>query len=164
MFKVNDLVIYGSNGVCKIIAVGKLDGMSNDKQYYTLEPYYAKASKYFLPVDNDKVVLRKILSKDEANALIDDIKNIGVLWISDERKRELDYKEAIKKCDPVELVKIIKTIYHRKEERLAVGKKITAGDEKYFNIAENSLYGELACSLDIDKDEVKDYIISKVNE
>ena len=47
-------------------------------------------------------------------------------------------------------------------ERISEGKKSTSNDEKYFNIAEDKLYGELAISLGIDKKEVKEYIRSRV--
>ena len=51
--------------------------------------------------------------------------------------------------------------YHRKERRLADGKKATSTDERYFHAAEDILYGELGVSLGIGKDEVKDFIIKE---
>lgn len=57
-------------------------------------------------------------------------------------------------------VKIIKTIYIRMQDRIASGKKITASDKKYFRMAEGRLYGELAISLDMNKEDVTDYIIN----
>ena len=62
------------------------------------------------------------------------------------------------------IVKIIKTLYVRQEQKLAEGKKNTAGDEKYFHIAEERLYGELAISLDMDKKDVKEYVEKRVAE
>ena len=165
-FKIGDLIIYGNNGVCKILDCGKLDSLSasKDKIYYTIEPYYVAGTKIYTPVDNDKVIMRPVMTKDEAMALIDEIDKIEALWITDEKRRENEYKETIKKCDCIELVKIIKTIYLRKQSRLAEGKKITAGDEKYFKIAEENLYGELAISLDMTKSETKEFIIERVSK
>ena len=74
------------------------------------------------------------------------------------RKIDHDYKRALLTCDPSEIVKTIKTIYIRTEERQAEGKKATASDSKYCHIAEDNLYGELAISLDMDKEEVREYI------
>ena len=48
------------------------------------------------------------------------------------------------------------------EDRIAEGKKVTSSDSKYFHLAEESLYGELAISLDMEKEEVKDYVKEKV--
>lgn len=164
-FEIGDVIIYGNSGVCRITDCGKLDSMCADKNtlYYTIEPCYSSSTKIYTPVGNDKVIMRRIVTKEEALHLIDEIKSIENLWITDEKKREQEYKDTIKKCDCRELVRIIKTIYLRKQSRLAEGKKVTASDEKYFKIAEDSLYGELAVSLDMNKDEVKDYVISRVS-
>lgn len=165
MFNVGDYIVYGVNGVCKVEEIGSLNSgnLPKDRVYYTLLPVYLKGSKIFTPADNKKVLMRPVLNKDEAMELIDDIRNIDALWITDEKKRENDYRDALKKCDCKELVRIIKTIYSRKQGRIAEGKKMTMGDEKYFHMAEESLYGELAIPLNMDKEEVKYFITDRVD-
>lgn len=164
MFETGDYIIYGSNGVCRVEEVGTLNisGIPKDRKYYTLQPMYSKGSKVFTPVDNDKVVMRPILTETEAKKIIDGIRETEELWIEDISKRENVYKESMKKCDCLEWIKIIKTLYTKRKERLAEGKKVTAGDEKYLRLAEDNLYGELAISLNIERTEVEGYIISKV--
>ncbi len=165
MFSVGEYIIYGNSGVCIVDSVGKLDmsGMPKDKDYYTLSPLYSKGSKVFTPVDNDKIVMRPVLGKQEALELIDGMAQTEVLWIPDEKKRENEYKDAIRTCAPDQMVRIIKTIYIRIQSRMAEGKKITASDEKYFHNAEEKLYGELAVALDMEKDKVKEYVVDRVN-
>ena len=164
MFNVGDHIIYGINGVCKITEIGpmKMAGADPSKLYYTVVPCYIRDSEIYTPVDNQRVVMRKVMSKDEAETFIDDIKTVDKLDIIEEKKRELEYKQAVLTCDPKILVQLIKTIYQRMGDRIAEGKKVTASDSKYFKIAEDSLYGELAISLDIEKDSVKDYIKDRV--
>lgn len=166
MFKKGDFVVYGHSGVCEVDSIGNMNspGIPKDKLYYTLLPCYTKGSKIFTPIDNDKVIIRRVLTKEEATTLVDEIKYIDILDITNEKKREFEYKEAFRKCDCRELVKIIKTIYLREESRLAEGKKMTASDEKYFSMAEDSLYGELAISFDLDRDNVKKFVTDKVAE
>lgn len=165
MYKVGDFVIFGSYNVCEITCIGSLDidGISKDRLYYTMRPYYAKGSVLYTPVDNQKETIRPVLTKDEALQLIDEIQDIDYLWVNDERKRERDYKEAIRSCDCRELIKIIKTIYMRRKKRTESGKALTAIDKKYFNMAEEYLYGELGITLKMQKEEVKDYIIERMN-
>lgn len=164
MYKVGDYIVCGSNGVCRVEQVGSLnmDGISKERIYYTLAPCYNASSTVFIPVDNEKVIVRPALTKKEAKALIEEIKEIESLWISNEKAREARYKEALYTCDCRELVKIIKTIYDRKCSREAEGKKVTFVDEKYFKIAEESLYGELSIALDLERDKVKDYVIAHI--
>lgn len=164
MFQVNDYVIYGVNGVCMVKEIGSLNisGSNTEKLYYTLEPLYSKGSLVYTPVDNQKVIMRDILSKDEAWELIDDIPNIETIEDTDDKNREALYKESMKKNDCREWIRIIKTVNIKKQERIAQGKKIVAADEKYYRIAEDGLYGEFAISLGIPKDEVEEFIIARV--
>jgi len=166
MYKIGDFIVYGSNGVCQIEKIGPMDSpvIPKDKLYYTLHPHYVKGSTIFTPVDNQKVVMRPVLTKEAALELVNDIRNIDMLWIGDEKKREQQYKEAFRTCDCRELVKIIKTIYIRRQSRLAEGKKVTTQDEKYFRMAEDALYGELAISLGMSREETKQYVIERVSE
>lgn len=160
MFKVGDYMIYGSVGVCQVDAIGPLSIEKSDSKrlYYTLTPVYETGSKVFTPVDNDKVIMRPILSKEEAEKLIEGITQVETLWVPFEKGREEIYKEAMKKCDCREWVKIIKTLYQRKQARIAEGKKAVNADEKYLHIAEEALYGELAIPLNMKPDEVEKFI------
>ena len=56
----------------------------------------------------------------------------------------------------------MKTLYLRKKERVAQGKKVTSLDEKYMKAAENELYSELSMTLGIPKDEMEDYIRERI--
>lgn len=165
MYKVGDRVIFGSYNVCEITAIGCLDmdGVSPDRLYYTMRPCYAKGSIIYTPVDNQKETIRPLLTKEEVLQLIDEMEDIDYLWVNDERKRERDYKDAIRSCDCRELIKIIKTIYMRRKKRTESGKAVTAIDKKYFSMAEDYLYGEWGIALGMDKESVKQYIIERMN-
>ncbi len=163
MFEEGEYIVYGNTGVCKVLEVGPLDvtGSDNAKLYYTLSPVYSKSSKVYTPTDNAKVVMRPVISKEEAIELIEDIKNIDKLEVKEEKRIEDVYKAATSKCDCRQLIMIIKTLYTRRQIRIADGKKITTVDERYLRLAEDNLFGELSISLDMDKDKVEEYISSR---
>ncbi len=164
MFEIGEFVVYGNNGVCKVEDIGTIDvpGLPKDRVYYTLKPHKTKGGKIFTPVDNQKVIIRNVIAKEAALELIDDIVNIDSLGVMDEKKREFAYKEAFQKCDCREMVKIIKTIYTHTEERLAEGKRVSNCDERYFKMAEERFYGELSIPMEMEKDEVKEYVTARV--
>lgn len=166
MFQIGEYIVYGSTGVCVVEKIGSIDvpGMSKDRVYYTLRPCYEKKSTIFTPVDNTKVIMRYVIGKEEALELIDNIHQMGCLVISDEKHREIEYKECFLKCDCKELIKMMNTIYIRRQERLAQGKKVTAKDDRYYHMAEDNLFGELAIALGIEKNEVKDFIKNRVEQ
>ena len=64
----------------------------------------------------------------------------------------------------MEWVKILKTTYIRKQNRIKMGRKMTAVDAKYARIAEDSLYGELAVVLDMPREKVADYISEQIDQ
>lgn len=165
MFHVGDTVVCGSNGVCTIETIGPLSIMrktESHRDYYTLQPYFDNNGKVYLPVDNDKVVMRYILSPEEVNSLLHEIDTIGQLSISDEKQRETEYKNAVNSLDPRILIKAIKTMYYRRKSRIESGKKSTSIDDKYYRIAEKRLYDEIALALDIKRDDIRDLILNSI--
>ncbi len=166
MFEVGDYVVYGNNGVCRITAVGPIDtpGDSRDQIFYTMTPCYTRDRVVSTPVDNERVVIRKVMSEEEAMALIRDMDAIEKMPVEDEKKRELAYKQALLSCEPEKIVSLIKTIYDRMQKRKAEGKKMTSLDSRFSHIAEDSLYGELAISLGMDKEDVGPYIEETIHQ
>ena len=165
MFKVGEYVVYGMNGVCRVENIGPMpiSGVDSGRMYYTLLPLYTKGSTVFTPVDNTKVKIRSVISKKKALELMDAMSDVEEIEVADDKKRELAYKEALKSCDCREWMRIINTVYKRKEERQAQGKKMSACDERYLKQAQDSLYGEFAISLKIEKNEVEEYMVQRNN-
>lgn len=166
MFNVNDMVVYGNQGVCEIVNIGTLSMSMVDKKklYYTLRPLYHKDAAVYVPVDNVTAVMRPVITKNDAEKLIKRIPDIENAWIVNEQEREEQYKSALRTCDCEELVKIIKTLFKRRKTRIDSGKKATVVDERYFKQAENQLYEELAYALDMDRKEVGDYIAKSIKK
>lgn len=166
MYEVNDYIIYGESGVCKIadISTPPIPGIDKNCKYYILNPLRMNGHTIYTPVDNSKVAMRKILTREEALKLVRRMPNIDVMWISSEKYREDYYKKAIRSAQCEEWIKIIKTIYLRKEERKSEGKSVSATDDRYFKQAEMHLHEELSLALGIPSDKMEEYLLSKVNE
>lgn len=166
MFDKGDYIVYGTTGICIIEDITTMDlpGIPRDRLYYVMEPYHQAGNRIFTPVDNPKMTLRRIMTKAEVLALIDEIPDIEQIGIVEEKLREQKYKEYIRSCECRNWICIMKTLYHRKQERVRQGKKVTATDERYFKIAEDNLYTEFSISLDMPKQEIEAYIESKIRE
>ncbi len=158
MFKIGDYVAHYKEGVCEVIDIGRLDISCSDKQkeYYTLKPLYNVKGTLYTPVENEKRQIRELISGQEAKKLIGEMGSIETIGVTDEKKREVFYKEALLKNQCREWVALLKTSYMRKMNRIASGKKSINVDEKYLSIAEKFLFGELAFVLDMPKEEVRE--------
>lgn len=165
MFAIGEYVMCGNKGVCVVEQITKLDisGVDKEREYYILKPLYLSGSTVYVPVDSSKEAMRRILSREEAQKLIERIPQIPPIDITNEKLSEQTYRECMKSGSCEEWVRIIKTIYLRKQKRLQAGRKVTAVDAKYFQLAEERLYGELAVALEMSRDAVGTYITGEID-
>lgn len=164
MFKKGDYVIKLPEGVCKIEDIVHLDisDIDSDKAYYLLVPVSEKSSSIYISIDAAKERIRNVISRDEAMRLIKSLPEINEKNISNERRREQEYKSAILSGDLESLVSVMKLIYARRKKRTEEGKKVTAIDDRYFKQAENILFSELSFVLDIPKEEIETFIADTI--
>jgi CarD family transcriptional regulator len=166
MYQVGDFVFYGNMGVCKIenISVQTLQGVDENQLYYTLNPLFEKCVVY-TPVTNPKVFMRSIISKDEAQQLIDRIPTIRAHAYHSKAIKDLTrhYEASMKSYDCDDLIELTMSIYAKKTEAEEQKRKLGSVDEKFMKRAEDLLFGELSVALGIEKDDVAEYIAVKVN-
>lgn len=159
MYKVNDYVVYKKD-VCRVKEIK--NNKVNGQDYYILVPIDDDSLIIDVPVENRMGYLRDVINKKDAEKLILNIPNIKTLDEIDEKYIDKAYKELLYNGKQEDLIKIIKTTYLRNESRLKNNKKLSEKDTNYFNQAEKYLYNELSISLNMSVDEVKNYIINKV--
>ena len=165
MYQIGDYIVKTASGVCQIKDIVNPDFVKEKKKlYYQLIPVSDEHATLYIPVDKEDKTMRAVMTESEAEELIQRIPLIHEIWINNEKEREGQYKEAIKSNDPEQIVGIVKLIYHRKESREKQWKKITAVDERYFDIAEKLLYSELEVVMKRDKNEIYDLIKKSCTE
>ena len=71
MFQPGELLVYGTTGVCRVeeITTPDITRADRGRRYYLLKPLYQDGVIY-APVDSDKVPIRPVISREEAEALI----------------------------------------------------------------------------------------------
>ena len=171
MYHIGDWVVRSSDGLCKIADITNPDFvLDSKKMYYQLVSASDQNGKIYVPVESAQDMMRPEMSSVEANELIlqimnklqkileDAPKKIKESWIVSERERQNHYKKALQSNDPKQLIGIIKLIYQRKKARQAQGKKTTAVDGQYFNLAESRLYSELEHALGKSRTDVESMI------
>ena len=166
MFEKGEYLVAGNKGVCLVEGITTLDisGVDKEREYYILKPVYMAGSTVYVPVDTADNSMRRVLSREEADKLISEIPEIPLISISNDKLLEQEYRGCMKTNDCAEWIRIIKTIYLRKQKRIEAGRKVTAVDAKYFRLAEDNLYGELAISLQMPRGEIEDYITREIDK
>ncbi|MEA4814459.1 MAG: CarD family transcriptional regulator [Oscillospiraceae bacterium] len=167
MYQIGDLILYGNTGVCRVsdIFVRKSSCSDEGQLCYTLSPLYQDCM-ISTPVDSTKVFMRPIISRKEAEELIDSIPSIRASAYHNRVLRQLaeHYEEAIKSHDCQDLVRLTTSLYDKKREVASEKKKFGAVDERFMKRAEDLLFGELGAALGIPRDKVPDYISSRIEK
>jgi len=164
MFKIGQYVSCGNKGVCTVENITTLDisGVDKEKMYYILKPYYASSSTVYVPVETGETSMRPILTKEEAEYLIASIPEIPMLVVLNDKNLEQEYRNTMKSNRCEDWIKVIKTIYDRKQKRFQARRKETAVDSKFCKMAENNLYGELAVVFQVQREDVQHYIAEQL--
>ena len=159
-YRINDVVIYGTEGVCQISDITTRPFRDREVTYYVLKPLFNTSATVYVPVDNERLVARmhQALSSDEIHALIQTLPEQGAMWIEDEAERKVRYKEILASGDRIKLIQLIKALYFHQEEQRAIGKKLHISDDYFFKEAQRLLYDEFSASLGIPRDSVLNYI------
>lgn len=166
MYQVGDLVFYGDMGVCRItdISTQELSGAMKKQLYYILLPLYQQCVIY-APVHDGKVFMRPVISKQEADEMIDSIPSIHAEAYHNRVLGQLSehYEESLRSHDCMDLIKLTMSIYAKKQDVEAHKRKFGSVDEKFMKRAEDLLFGEFAAVLGIAKEKVPTYIESRVS-
>ncbi len=163
MFNVNDTIMYGSQGVCRILDIREESFSGTPKLYYVLEPVYDANSTIYCPVDSDKISLRKLLSLAEIYELIKLMPDTETSWIENDHERKEKFSTIVKEGDHQQLILLIKTLYFNRQSKLDAGKKPHAIDERLMKDAEHILYTEFAHVLQIKPEEVLPFITGQLD-
>ncbi len=166
MYEIGELIIYGSEGVCRVRDIGSPDipAINPERTYYTLNPVYREGVIY-TPVDSP-VFMRRVISRPDAERLVEEIPSITETLCEEKNLRFLAerYDQYLQTHNCTELVQLIKGLYQKKQRAASLGKKPAAVDERYMKRAEELLYGELAIVLDVSRESVLDVLKSSVEE
>ena len=160
MYACGDTVVYRHH-VCEVAALR--ENYFEGKDYLELRALFENSLKLFVAVDEATPDnLRPIMSKRAALALIDSIKPDAPTPTLLERRMKEEYDKRLRTFAPEDLVPIMKSVHERTVRRVDSGRRITATDKKYFDLAEGLLCDELAVSLAVPRENVKDVLVERV--
>ncbi len=166
MYQKGDYVVYGTSGPCIVEDVTKLKipGCDAKRFYYVLRPVKTGRSVIYSPVDNHKVMIRPVLSEEEATVLLREIPEIGFLEIENEKVREETYKNVLHDSDLRRWIGLMKMLCQRRRDRQLQGRKFTAIDERYLKETEELLGCELSIALGQDQKTARELLFSQLEE
>lgn len=166
MFQTGSYVTYGKRGVCRIEETGCYfkETMHDSREYYKMKPVFSAGDTVYIPVEN-QISIRRILTSEEARECIEEIPRIQpeIFRCRQQTRLAAHYQEMVSSCDPRILLAVIKECYIKKKEAEESHKKLGQVDARFMKCAEDLTYGELAVALDTTPDQVKRFVLTKMN-
>lgn len=161
-FEKSDYIVYDNAGVCLIedIAARKFEYWDSERICYVLRPIGNQSSMVYVPVDNEKLTkkMRRIMSKDEIDAILDNVRTKCITWIDDRRKRSEQFREILSAKNQQDMLLLASCIYTKKRELASIGKKLSNSDEMILRETERFVNEEFAFSLKLSTGQVAEYI------
>lgn len=166
VFEKGDYVYYASDGICRVedLQYAPIKGMPPDRLYYVLRSLHTGNGVIYLPTDCDTVFIRRILSREEAKALLEELPDLPLIEAPDAKALRERYIESMKKHDPREWVRVIKTVTARAQKLAQVSRtqRLSETERSYADDAKRYLCSELSLSLEIPGPEMERYLAQQM--
>lgn len=164
MFDCKEPIVYGSSGICSIEGTTVRDFCGSLNEYYILKPLLSDKTTIYAPKEasNGNNNMRNIMSKEEANEIIDNISDYSAEWNFNDIERKAQFRSALKNSDPKTLAATLKAIYIHKTELSKTGKRLHSYDEEIMKNAERLLFSEFSYVFGCNVDEISSIFKSKL--
>ena len=164
MFTIGDVIIYSKHGLSQIDDICEKTFSNVTRTYYVLHPLGQSNLTISTPIDNDEVVMLKLLSREEAEEILQSFKLPGIGWIEDPRQRNIKYNNMVKTGDRKEIAQIANTLMRKELEFSLKHKKPYEQDRRFLDTIQNLLFKEIARSLDTSVEEIVEIVNNMIRE
>ena len=162
MYQTGQFVVYGVQGVCRVL--GKEKQLVNRKrvEYLVLEPLSRGESKFYLPTQNPSAMMKlcPVLSRNELEALLNSDQIRVDCWIAEENPRKQRYRDLLSAADRLSLMQMLRALYRYQDELACNGKRIHQCDDYFLHDAEKLLCSEIGLVMELRAEEAKQYLRS----
>ena len=160
MFEKHEYVFHESGGICQVADICKspLDNMPADRDYYILQPLQDANSVIYVPVDSNCIFLRRLINRQAAEELLSKMSSVEIIDEKNPKLLRAKYIETLRTHDPLEWVRVIKTVEARIKLLAARSQRISETERSFLERAKKNLYGELALSLEMDANTMEQFL------
>lgn len=160
MFKIGELVMYGAEGVCKIVGIEELDLTGEMSSYYRLSSEADRSSTIFVPIANSILTerIKPLLTEDEIRALIADTTPDETIWCDSTSMRKSRYQEIVNSTDRRRMLALVRELHSRRTKVKGTGQRFSITDDHYYKLAQRILFDEFSRVIPVSQNEFLDFI------
>lgn len=161
VFENGEYVVYGKVGVCRVVDRRTMRfGGAESGEYYFLAPQDDPRSLVYVPCDNGELMarLRPLMKKEEIDAMLRSVSDEQVDWIEERNERSTAFRRILAQGDRRQIVRLIRCLNQKKQERIQAGKKLSNTDEVLLQACVRLVDEEFSLALGIPRAQVGSYI------
>ena len=160
MYRVGDAVLYGSNGICRIREVTRMESCGMVDDFHVLKPVSSEATTVFVPLGSEILLSRMhpLLSPAEMRELLDGLSDAAPIWVENENQRKTLYREIMNSGDRSAVFRVYLTLRRLREEREKKGKHLRVSDERSYRETERIFFDELSLVLGWSREECETFL------
>ncbi len=160
MLKLNEMVMYGTTGVCIVEKIEERKIGRDIKSYYVLKPVAQASATVLLPADNEKLLskAREVLTADEVMAIIGAVNKETDIWVESDGERKLKFGEIMSSGDRKAFLLLLRTLYNRQRFLSTKGKRLHLSDERFLKESQRLVYDEFSIALNISFEDIGAFI------
>ena len=159
MFQLNDTVVHNRDGIAIITGTIEI----NNVQYFTVKANRVDDVTIYVPILNACDIIRKVMSLDDANKLIEYMNNLPELYIPNTKQRRDDFKRKLSSGDIKDIAFLTKMyLLHIKDAFVTENVKLGQMDVDMLKDAYNRLSDELCVVYNVEVSDIENYLVSKL--
>lgn len=163
MFHQFDKVVYANYGACTITETDAhvSFGGGSEKTYYVLSPSSKRGGTVYVPVDHEDL-MTPVINRTEALSLIESIDLFATDDFNDANSKTVEehFKSRLRQCDCATAICVLKTMRERITEQKRKKRLPSSMYTRLFDQANHRVLSELSAALEIEEDEVVQFIVA----
>ena len=138
-------MVHPGHGGCRIREIQSKNYGGQTKRYYALIPTGDVGTIIWAPVDGaEKIGLRDVMSQQQADQVLRDVRDAQPDWIKDHTRRRQEYEKVLKTGSLADLGKMVKELTLQGQQT-----KLNQTDQTMLPRARNRLLSEISLAKGI---------------
>jgi len=155
-FKVGDKVMHCREGLAVIFSTTQMA----DRDYFIVHSSHGDGEAIYVPLLTADSIIRKIMTVEEANRLLESLKPIVKEFNTNTKQRRDAYKRRLGSGDVNDIAYLFKQYYLYKED--PEGVKLGPADVDMLSYATNFLLDELSLTYEISREEIEAFVTARI--
>ena len=162
MFGIGSRAIDKRGRLFQIVAQEEKEFGSGKVHYFVLSPCFAydftHGYQCFIPVDKADLLLRPLLTKEEALDLLKQVPSIEILPKVGPHERKTQFQNLVNSGNRIDSLRVILTLLAYREERIRLNKAFSDFDTRLLRTLTGLLRDEISVVFNLSPNEIPSFV------